>query len=263
LQILNASPAYRTLFGAVFPEVKAGAPIDFFMFGKAIAEFEFTLVFANAPIDQFARGDTSAMTAQEKRGALIFFGKAGCVTCHAVAGKSNEMFSDFQAHAIGVPQIAPGFGARFGNVVFAGPGKDEDFGLEEITGNAADRYKFRTAPLRNLAVSPGFFHNGAFVNLEDAVRFHLDVFAGARRYDAGRAGLPIDLTFHTGPPVPRNLLDPLVVRPTHLSVGDVNDLVSFVRDGLLDPRVSARNLCQLVPAHVPSGSPVLQFEACQ
>ena len=38
--------------------------------------------------------------------------------------------------------------------MFAGPGHDEDFGLEEITGNPADRYKFRTAPLRNLAVAP-------------------------------------------------------------------------------------------------------------
>jgi len=261
--ILNATPAYRALFGDIFPAVKAGALIDFFMFGKAIAEFEFTLVFANAPIDQFARGDTSAMTAEEKRGALIFFGKAGCVTCHAVAGKANEMFSDFESHVIGVPQIAPSFGVRFGNVIFAGPGNDEDFGLEEITGSQADRYKFRTAPLRNLAVAPGFFHNGAFVNLEDAVRFHLDVFAGARRYDAGRAGVPTDLTFHTGPPVPRNLLDPLVLRPTQLSEGEINDLVSFVRDGLLDPRVNANNLCQLVPAHVPSGNPVLQFEACQ
>ena len=185
------------------------------------------------------------------------------MTCHAVAGQSNEMFSDFQSHVIGVPQIAPSFGARFGNVIFAGPGKDEDFGLEEITGSQADRYKFRTAPLRNLAVAPGFFHNGAFVNLEDAVRFHLDVFAGTRRYDSGRAGVPTDLTFHTGPPVPRNLLDPLVLRPTHLSEGEFNDLVSFVRDGLLDPRVNANNLCQLVPAHVPSGNPVLQFEACQ
>ena len=78
LQILNASPAYRALFGEVFPEVKAGARIDFFMFGKAIAEFEFTLVFANAPIDQFARGDTSAMTAEEKRGALIFWKGGMC-----------------------------------------------------------------------------------------------------------------------------------------------------------------------------------------
>src|SRR5258708_10515438 len=43
LAILNATPAYRKLFGEVFPEVAAGAPIDFFMFGKAIAEFEFTL----------------------------------------------------------------------------------------------------------------------------------------------------------------------------------------------------------------------------
>ena len=263
LQILNAIPAYRALFGEVFPEVKAGAPIDFFMFGAAIAEFEFTLVFANAPIDRFARGETSAMTAAEKRGALLFFGKAGCVTCHSVAGKANEMFSDFQSHAIGVPQIAPSFGAGLGNVIFAGPGRDEDFGLEEVTGNQADRYKFRTAPLRNLAVSPGFFHNGALVRLEDAIRFHLDVFAGARKYDAGRAGLPLDLTYRTGPPVPRRLLDPLVLRPTHLNDGEFNDLVSFVRDGLLDSRVNAQNLCQLVPAHVPSGNPVLQFEACQ
>ena len=43
LAILNATPAYRALFGDIFPAVKAGAPIDFFMFGKAIAEFEFTL----------------------------------------------------------------------------------------------------------------------------------------------------------------------------------------------------------------------------
>ena len=60
LNRLNGSPAYRKLFGKVFPEVKAGAPITFDMFGKAIAEFEFTLTFANAPIDRFARGERDA-----------------------------------------------------------------------------------------------------------------------------------------------------------------------------------------------------------
>ncbi len=262
LQILNAIPAYRKLFGDVFPEVRRGAPIDFFMFGKAIAEFEFTLVFANAPVDQFARGDHAAMTEEQKRGALLFFGKAGCVTCHAVAGASNEMFSDFQAHAIGVPQIAPFFGVGQGNVIFAGPGKDEDFGLEEFTGDPADRYKFRTAPLRNLAVSPGFFHNGAFVRLEDAVRFHLDVITGARTYNPVAAGVPTDLTYRLGPVVPTNLLDPLVRRPIKLTQADFNALVSFVRDGLLDADVNAMNLCTLVPPKVPSGRPVLTFEAC-
>jgi hypothetical protein len=47
-----------------------------------------------------------------------------------------------------------------------------------------------------------------------------------------------------------------------LSQGQFNDLVSFIRTGLLDPRVNATNLCGLVPASVPSGRPTLIFEAC-
>lgn len=263
LELLNSSPAYRALFGDVFPEVKQGAPIDFFMFGKAIAEFEFTLVFADAPIDQFARGNHSAMTASQKRGALLFFGRARCIGCHAIAGRSNEMFSDFAEHAIGVPQIAPGFGTGTGNVLFAGDGHDEDFGLEEITGNPSDRYRFRTAPLRNLAVAPAFFHNGAFTRLADAIRFHLNVIEGARTYDAGEAGVPPDLTQHVGPVVPLRLLDAGVRRPTPLSPDEVDDLVAFVRDGLHDVRVNAEYLCRLVPSAVPSERPLLSFEACR
>jgi cytochrome c peroxidase len=199
LAIVNGTPLLRAAFAGAFQEVAGGAPVDFFMFGKAIAEFEFTLVFADAPIDRFARGDQTAMTDGQKRGALLFFGRAGCVNCHAVAGRANEMFSDFQPHVIGVPQVAPAFGANVGNVIFAGPGRDEDFGLEEITGNAADRYKFRTAPLRNLAVSPAFFHNGAFVRLEDAIRFHTNVVGESRSYNPGKAGVPGDLTHRLGP----------------------------------------------------------------
>ncbi len=126
LDRLNRSPAYRKLFGESFPQVKAGAPITFDMFGKAIAEFEFTLTFANAPIDRFARGERNALTEDEKRGALLFFGAARCVVCHSVAGQSNEMFSDFQDHDIGVPQIAP----QVTNNSFDGDGANEDFGRE-------------------------------------------------------------------------------------------------------------------------------------
>ena len=134
LERLNSTPAYRHKFGTVFPTVAAGAPIDFSMFGRAIAEFEFTLVFANAPIDRYARGNLQALSEAQKRGALIFFGKGKCVQCHAVAGQSNEMFSDFRMHDIGVPQIAPAFGVGKGNVIFDGQGQNEDFGLEQITG---------------------------------------------------------------------------------------------------------------------------------
>jgi cytochrome c peroxidase len=183
---LNASAAYRRLFAGIFPAVAAGAPIDFSMFGRAVAEFEFTFVFADAPIDRFARGERSAMSVPEKKGALIFFGKGGCVGCHSAGG--NEMFSDFQMHVLGVPQIAPEFGVGKGNVIFDGPGQDEDFGLEQVTGNPADRYKFRASPLRNVALQPAFFHNGAYTRVEDAIRHHLDVFASARSDSPIRAG---------------------------------------------------------------------------
>jgi cytochrome c peroxidase len=255
LRRLNAISAYRKLFGQVFPEIAAGAPITFDHFGRAIAEFEFTLVFADAPIDRFARGERHALTEGQKRGALLFFGKAGCVQCHSVGGESNEMFSDFKEHVIGVPQVAP----SFGNVTFDGPDANEDFGLEQVTGDPNDRYMFRTAPLRNNAVMPAFMHNGAFVHLEDAIRHHLDPYASARDYTP--RDLPPDLQGPVGPIEPvLARLDPLLQTPVQLSDEEFATLVDFIRNGLLDPRVLPERLKTLVPGRVPSGRPTLDFE---
>ena len=261
LAALNASEEYRQAFGKVFKEIRKGAAIDFFHFGKAIAEFEFNLVFADAPIDRFARGHDNAMSESEKRGALLFFGKANCASCHRVDGNSNEMFSDFKEHVLGVPQVFPSFGANTGNFIFAGPGENEDFGREERTGNSNDRYAFRTAPLRNLAVSPAFFHNGAFVDLADAIRFHINVVDGAKNYDPDAAGVPADLA-QVGPIIDKELVAPALRTPISLTTAEFSDLVRFVRTGLLDERVLKSNLCGLIPRTVPSGLPVMEFEGC-
>jgi len=254
---LNANAAYRRLFGKSFPEVKAGGPITFDMFAQATAEFEFSLTFANAPIDRFARGNRNALTEDEKRGALLFFGVANCVACHAVAGPSNEMFSDFQDHVIGVPQIAP----LITNNVFDGPDMNEDFGREQITGNPADRYRFRTSPLRNVAVQPTFMHNGAFTSLEDAVRHHLDVAAFASNYSPANQNLDADLQGPMGPMEPvLARVDPLLATPIPLTDEEFDQLLAFVRNGLLDPRARPENLRRLIPRSVPSGNPVLVFE---
>jgi cytochrome c peroxidase len=203
------------------------------------------------------------MSVREKQGALLFFGKAGCVTCHAVRGRSNEMFSDFRMRVIGVPQIAPLFGRGKGNVIFDGPGQDEDFGLEQITGDPADRYKFRTSPLRNVALQPAFFHNGSFTRLDDAISHHLDVFNSARAYRAAAAGVDRDLTYRLGPidPVLRRL-DSLLASPVSLSPEEFESLVTFIRTGLLDSRAEGRNLCKMVPAWLPGGMVPLRFEEC-
>ena len=257
LRRLNNVANYRSLFAEIFPEVRDGGPITFEMFGKAIAEFEFTLTFADAPIDRFARGQHGAMTDDEKRGALLFFGRARCVECHAVSGQSNEMFSDFADHVVGVPQIVP----ALTNNNFDGPGVNEDFGREEISGDPNDRYKFRTSPLRNIAVQPTFFHNGAFTNLEDVVRHHLNVFESARNYTPQAQHLDADLTGPMGPLEPvLARVDPILATPIQLDEQEIRQLVAFVRNGLLDPRARPENLRKLSPASVPSGRPVLTFQ---
>ncbi|HEX4438531.1 MAG TPA: cytochrome c peroxidase [Thermoanaerobaculia bacterium] len=258
---LNAAAAYRDAFARRFVPVAQGGRIDFKMVGQAIAEFEFSLTFANAPIDRFARGERSAMTDAQKRGALLFFGRAGCVRCHAVAGAANEMFSDFEMHAAGVPQLAPVYGAGTGDVAFAGPDGDEDYGLEDITSDPADRYAFRTSPLRNLALQPAFFHDGAFVRLEDAVRFHTDGAGLIDAYDPVAAGVAPDLCARVGPrEALEDALDPLLREPLRLTDAEIDDLVTFLRDGLLDDRARPENLRALVPESVPSGRTMLEFQ---
>lgn len=257
LRRLNASDAYRELFARSLPAVKQGAPIDFDMFGRAIAEFEFTLTFADAPIDRYARGDVTALTLNQKRGAVLFFGKAGCVACHAVSGQSNEMFSDFREHVLAVPQLMP----EVSNVSFDGPGANEDFGLEQISGNPLDRYAFRTSPLRNVALQPAFFHDGAFIRLEDAIRHHLNAASSARAYSPAVAGVAVDLRGPVGPVEPLVArLDPLVASPYSLSELEFRQLVDFVRNGLLDERARPERLRRFIPSSVPSGRDVLRFE---
>jgi cytochrome c peroxidase len=258
LNRLNAIPAYRELFGKAFEQVKRGAPIDFDMFGQAIAEFEFTLTFANAPIDRFTRGERGALTTREKKGALLFFGKAQCIQCHSVAGASNEMFSDFREHVIGVPQIVP----HETNNTFDGPDLNQDFGKEQVSGDSADRYMFRTSPLRNVALQPTFMHNGAFTRLEDAIRHHLDVVVSIKNYSPAAQELAQDFRGPIGPMRPvLKRLDPIVAKPIHLSGKEFRQLVAFVRNGLLDPRARYGNLQRLIPIAVPSGRPVLVFQA--
>jgi len=148
-------------------------------------------------------------------------------------------------------------------MIFDGAGQDEDFGLEQITGNPDDRYKFRSSPLRNVALQPAFFHNGAFGRLEDAIRHHLNVFESVNNYNAKTAGIDKDLTHRIGPMEPvLQRLDPLLITPIKLKQREFDDLVAFVRNGLLDKRARKENLCALVPRKLPSGYSTMVFEDC-
>ncbi|HZR09660.1 MAG TPA: hypothetical protein VFA79_13850 [Myxococcales bacterium] len=264
-----SAAAHVRLFSEVF---NGGVPlppggITIHMRRLAVSEFQDSLTAADAPIDHFARGDTDAMTHEQKKGALLFFSKVNCYSCHQVGGSANEMFSDFKPHRIGVPQVFPGFGVcapgttSCGTTIFDGPGENEDFGFEQTEDNPAMRYMFRTAPLRNLKVAVGFGHNGAFNTIGDVIRHHLDVVSSLTTYDPGANDLPPDL--HVGPyqGILDAGLDPLVAQPTRLNKEEFENLVDFVENGLLDPKVL--DFCERVPASVPSGDSIQPFEGCR
>ena len=64
---IDAIPAYRKLFAKSFPPVRRGSPVTFEMVARAIAEFELSLTFANAPIDRYARGERNALSRKRRR----------------------------------------------------------------------------------------------------------------------------------------------------------------------------------------------------
>lgn len=189
------------------------------------------------------------MSADQKRGALLFFGKARCVECHSVSGASNEMFSDFAGHVAAVPQLVP----ENTLVTFDGPGANEDYGLEQVTHNTDDRYKFRTTPLRNIGARVAFFHNGAFTRIKTAIFHHLHVLDSARNYDPSDENIANDLR-RLGPIEPvLARVDPILLTPIDLAEDELRQLTAFVRDGLLDDRARLENLVLQKPATVPSG----------
>jgi cytochrome c peroxidase len=113
----------------------------------------------------------------------------------------------------------------------------------------------------DVALQPAFFHNGSFTSLEDAIRHHLDVFTSAGTYRPEVAGIARDLTAPMGPiePVLRRV-DPILTTPIRLTNDEFQQLVDFVRNGLLDKRAKPERLNKLIPKSVPSGFPVLSFQ---
>jgi cytochrome c peroxidase len=109
-------------------------------------------------------------------------------------------------------------------------------------------------------VAAGFFHNGSYARIDDAIRFHLDPKTYGPQYDPRRAGMNSDLTHRVGPIEPvLARLDPQMT-PVSLNNSEIEDLVHFVKDGLSDPR--AGKTCSTIPASVPSGFALPKFQGC-
>lgn len=146
---LYKSPEYVTTFKKLYSDGIQQQNIK-----NAIASFERSLSTPNSRFDKFLRGDTNALTSQEKEGYRIFK-ENGCVSCHQGVNLGGNMYQKF-----GV--IGNYFAAR-GNATKA------DLGRFNVTKDEQDRYVFKVPSLRNVALTSPYFHDGSAKTLQEAV----------------------------------------------------------------------------------------------
>ena len=242
LNRLLAIPGYVAMFTAAYPEVPT-VELTFAHAANAIAAFEIKHWTLNdSPFDHYLHGDQQAMTEAQKNGAILFYGKAGCVSCH-----SGSLMTDESFHNRLVPQLGPGKGH--------GPNGLYDFGRATVTGNLEDRYKFRTFPLRSIAASGPFMHDGAFATLAATVLHCMDPMASILAYDFTQLTANYQESYH--PEHTAEIIEAAnedEIEPVLLTDDEFNLLVEFLQALSSD---SLDDLPELdTPDSVPSGLPV-------
>lgn len=174
---LKAMPDSPPLFRKAY-----GRDVNYPDIERAIAAFERTLVFFDAPFDRFVAGDESALSADAQAGWALFNGKARCVTCHPVS-PSTPLFTDDKFHNIGVAARHQDFEgkAREALALLAEDSSAEaldrlaletalgELGRFLVTRNYSDLGAFRTPQLRNAGVTAPYMHDGSLATLWDVM----------------------------------------------------------------------------------------------
>lgn len=196
---LQAIAEYKDAFNKAF-----GGQVTIDRIGKAIASFERTLVSANSPFDRFIAGDLKALTPAAHRGMFLFRGKARCAVCHSV-NASFPFFTDQIYRNTGVAAKHSSFNNLAHLAMTGGSLNAKDLlkdmskrdgswelGRYIVTGNTLDLGAFRTPSLRNVELTPPYFHDGSAETLVDVIRFY--VRGGNDNPGKAWELLPVDLT---------------------------------------------------------------------
>ena len=207
---------YSPLFEKAF-----GKPPTVESIGGALGAYLRTLLSANSPFDRWRYGgEQGALSDAAVRGFRQFSGKAGCARCHTI-GEEHALFTDHRFHDTGIGwyntivgrnttepvtvEIAPGVVTDLDRSAVASVGEPpvNDLGRYEVTGDPADRWRFKTPILRNVALTAPYMHEGSLSTLSDVVEFYN---RGAHRHDG---------------------LDPMI-SPLGLEEHEIADIVEFL-----------------------------------
>ncbi len=148
---LESIPGYPPLFRKAFPGEKK--PVTFDNMAAAIEVFEATLVTPDARFDRYLKGERKALSAKEEEGLRLFMGK-GCAACHNGVNIGGTGYFPFGVKEHLSAEVRP-----------AG-----DLGRFKVTSTEADKYVFKSPSLRNIDLTPPYFHSGKIWQLNAAVR---------------------------------------------------------------------------------------------
>ena len=218
---------YDGLFEAAFSDWPANERISTETAGLAIAAYERTILANQSPWQLWLRGQYDRMTELEKQGALLFFGQAGCVSCH-----NGPSLASMSFHAIGMDDLdrcpEPTFGTS--------PDAAANLGRGGFTGQEEDNYRFKTPQLYNLSDSPFYGHGASFFSIKEVIEYKN---SGVSQNDR----------------VPNAMLSPEFVSLS-LTDEEIDALTAFLTQSLHDP-----DLMRYVPEAVLSGNCIPNSDA--
>ena len=215
--IIPSHPSYNAMFAAAYPETPEDERISDINAGLAIAAYERTLLANQAPFQRWLHGEQDAMNSNELRGAILFFGKGNCVSCH-----TGPALNSMEFYALGMNDLkGPG---TYGN----DPAKPEHKGRGGFTGQAADMYRFKVPQLYNLLDSRFYGHGSSFRSVREVLDYKNNAIAQNNAVPSSQLALEF--------------------KPLGLTSTEIDDLVVFIENALRDP-----NLNRYVPTTLPSG----------
>lgn len=215
-----SSLGYKGYFDLAFPEFPVEERYTKETAGLAMAAYERTLITNRAPFQQWLRGRVQAMSDEEKEGALLFFGKAQCVSCHT---GPNLAVNDF--YAVGMADLFECPDPVF-NTHEADPA---NLGRGSFTKDNRDNYKYKVPQLYNLSDILFLGHGASFTSVKDVVNY-------------------FNLAIPQNSKVTSAQLDPRF-KPIGLTDDEVDKLSIFIEKSLYD-----KELYRYVPTSLPSGN---------
>lgn len=208
---------YTELYDQVFGDVPLEERYTTETASLAYSAYIRTIIGDKAPFQDWLKGDNSALNYEEKKGGILFFGKANCSNCHY-----NQNLGSMEFHALGVKDMYQTASYN------PDPNDKRNLGRGGFTLKEEDNFKFKVPGLYNIKDTKFYFHGASKQSLDEVIEYKIK----AQTENSN---------------VPQELISEKFL-PLNMSQEEIHYLKAFLEKPLSDP-----DLTRYVPEEVMSG----------